>query len=111
MPLNEFGEKLDRNGYAPTLFQQEDGECFLCGKQGPTERHEVFGSATRDKSKAYGLWVPLCGSCHRTSPMAVHQNKANAHRLKSLAQRMAMIRYDWTKEEFIKRFYKNYLED
>jgi len=31
--------------------------------------------------------------------------------LKKTAQRMAMMDYSWTKEEFARRFGKNYLED
>ena len=111
MATNEYGETLDRNGYAPSLFLCDEGECWLCHKQGATERHEVWGASLRSKSKALGLWLPLCGACHRTSPKAVHQSEKTANRIKSLAQSIAMTQYGWDEEEFIRRFYKNYLED
>jgi hypothetical protein len=111
MATNQYGEKLDRNGYAPSLFLGEEGECWLCHRQGPTERHECFGAALRSKSKELGLWVNLCGSCHRTGKNAVHQSEKTAKRIKNMAQRIAMTRYGWTEEEFINHFYKSFLED
>jgi hypothetical protein len=44
MPLNEYGEKLDSNGYAPSILHDKP-VCLICGRYG-TARHEVyFGSA------------------------------------------------------------------
>lgn len=58
MPLNEYGEKLDSNGYAPSILHDKP-VCLICGRYG-TARHEVyFGSAYRAKSKRLGLWVTL----------------------------------------------------
>lgn len=54
MPLNEYGEKLDSNGYAPSILHDKP-VCLICGRYG-TARHEVyFGSAYRAKSKRLGL--------------------------------------------------------
>lgn len=48
MPLNEYGEKLDSNGYAPSILHDKP-VCLICGRYG-TARHEVyFGSAYRAK--------------------------------------------------------------
>ena len=56
MPLNEYGEKLDSNGYAPSILHDKP-VCLICGRYG-TARHEVyFGSAYRAKSKRLGLWA------------------------------------------------------
>lgn len=58
MPLNEYGEKLDSNGYAPSILHDKP-VCLICGRYG-TARHEVyFGSAYRAKSKRLGLWDTL----------------------------------------------------
>lgn len=58
--LNEYGETLDRNGYAPSIVQDIDG-CYFCARQdGKLDRHEIFHGAYRQKSKALGLWVTLC---------------------------------------------------
>ena len=66
MPLNEYGEKLDSNGYAPSILHDKP-VCLICGRYG-TARHEVyFGSAYRAKSKRLGLWVTLCPWCLRTA--------------------------------------------
>ena len=67
MPLNEYGEKLDSNGYAPSILHDKP-VCLICGRYG-TARHEVyFGSAYRAKSKRLGLWVTLCPWCHQNGP-------------------------------------------
>lgn len=53
MPLNEYGEKLDSNGYAPSILHDKP-VCLICGRYG-TARHEVyFGSAYGDED----------GACH-----------------------------------------------
>lgn len=111
MALNEYGEKLDRNGYAKSIFATKPNVCWLCHQAAVTERHEVFGGALRNKSKALGLWMNLCGGCHRTSPDAVHQSNRTATKLKAIAQKMAMQKYEWSHDEWVRRFYKNYLEE
>lgn len=46
---NEFGVKIGRNGYAPSIFDIRNTEgvqcCLLCEAVGPLERHEVFGGS------------------------------------------------------------------
>ena len=77
MPLNEYGEKLDSNGYAPSILHDKP-VCLICGRYG-TARHEVyFGSAYRAKSKRLGLWVTLCPWCHQNGPTAIHNNRDGA---------------------------------
>ena len=85
--------------------------CLICGKRGETHIHEVFyGTANRQKSIQYGLCVRLCPEHHNASNEGVHFNKALDERLKKDAQKTAMQHYEWTKEEFIKIFGKNYLD-
>ena len=56
---------MDRNGYNPSIMATTAGECYLCGYEGETVRHEVFGgNGPRALSKRYGLWVNLCVRCH-----------------------------------------------
>lgn len=106
---NEFGAKLDRNRYAPSILNTTEGICWQCLKHTATERHEVFGGALRYKSKEYGLWIDLCAACHRTSPIAAHQSAKTANIMKVYAQEAAIAHYDWTMEDWQRRFYKNYI--
>ena len=106
MPSNEYGARLDRNGYAPSILQKSEC-CFRCGTQyGKIDRHEVFhadmGGKMRERSKRYGLWVRLCRDCHQ----AAHEDYAR--RLKRYAQGMAQEEYGWSTETFIKLFGKSY---
>jgi hypothetical protein len=106
---NEYGESLDRNGYAISLFDLYSGTCFVCGRSDRAlQRHEIYHGAYRDKSKALGLWVQLCDVCHDR----LHHRDARIDRqIKEYAQRVAMNQYGWTVAEFRKRFGKSYLEE
>lgn len=106
--VNEYGKRLDRNGYAPSVFDMEQGRCFHCGMFSDTARHEVFHGPYRAKSKALGFWVNLCPSCHNE----VH-NGANGLdlELKKIMQHAAMLYYGWYLNDWRERFSKNYLED
>ena len=52
MAQNEYGEKLDSNGYAPSILSKST-TCLICGRY-RTARHEVFFGPYRDKSKRLG---------------------------------------------------------
>ena len=110
---NEFGEPLDRNGYAPSIIQTQMDWCWQCGRRLPEclERHEVFGAANRAKSKRLGLWVHLCNECHRTGKKAVHSSCESALVLRQAAQKAAMEEYGWSMEDFIREIGKNYLTE
>ena len=102
---NEFGVRLDANGYAPSIVQIfEDRVCFNCEASGDLARHEIFNGYNRKKSKAYGLWVNLCPRCH----MQIHDHSDRS--LKVAGQIRCMAEYGWTVEEFRERFGKSYVE-
>lgn len=105
---NEYGVRLDSNGYAPSvMIAYKDDACFICDRMGDLARHEVFHGSNRTKSKALGLWVYLCPECHTK----LHAQDATLDRqLKQMGQRYAMAWYDWTTEEFRRRFGRNYEE-
>ena len=114
--VNEYGEALDKNGYAPSVLQPGDMQesCFLCGENGEMlDRHEVFfGSAYRQKSKRLGLWVCIChGKCYLCGGEAVHNNRETDLYLKEQGQLAAMERYGWDEEKFRAEFGRSYLED
>lgn len=114
--VNEYGTKLDRNGYAPSIIQYSGGDpyCYTCWRNGngdPLNRHEIFGGAYRQKSKRLGLWVYLCHSrCHQGAG-GIHNDAKLDLALKRIAQRRAMDAYGWSTQDFIAQFGRNYLED
>jgi hypothetical protein len=102
---NEFGEQLDKNGYAPSILETEP-HCFCCYGNLYLQRHEIFHGPNRKKAKADGLWVNLCPTCHYT----VHNTNGELDRkLKKRGQEAAMTVYGWSEEEFRKRYGRNYL--
>lgn len=108
---NEFGEKLDRNGYAASIMQDDLTRCWRCGRTDrKLDRHEVYGASNRDKSKALGLWVMLCHDACHEGQTGVHQNVNEGRYLKQVTQRCAMRHYGWSVDEFRRRLGKNWLE-
>ena len=98
----------DRNGYEPSIVQHDMDHCFICGtRYGKLDRHEIFGSANREKSKRLGLWVMLCHhQCHLNG---VHAHREMADQLKQIGQVAAMNAYGWNTERFIEEIGRNYL--
>ncbi len=115
---NEYGATLDRAGYAPSIMQQipHNGPCacYLCGRPAGGEkmdRHEPWGGALRQKSKELGLWVVLHHwGCHE-GPNGDHISGEQARQLRKDAQTAAMMRYGWSREEWIERFGKSELSE
>ena len=102
--------KLDQNGYAPSIMQEDTSFCYCCGRRDlKLDRHEPFGGAYRDKSKALGLWIVLChDDCHEGRNGAHGDPTVNAEYRRE-AQRMAMETYGWSTADFIREFGKNQL--
>ena len=87
------------------------GKCFLCGKYGQVEEHHAFPGALRDKSDKYGLTVNLCAlECHREGKKAVHKCKESRLKVQKYCQKKAMREQNWTVDEFIWEFGRNYLD-
>ena len=73
-------------------------------------RHEIFyGIRNRKKSIDDGLVVFLTPRMHNMSNQGVHFNKEFDNQLKQLGQQVWMNHYNKSKEDFIKKYGKNYL--
>ncbi|MGN0489425.1 MAG: hypothetical protein ACI4HO_09210 [Ruminococcus sp.] len=83
--------------------------CALCGSRKNIESHHIFGGALRSKSTKYGLIIDLCHSCHNEPPKGAHHNKDTMLKLHQFGQRKVMSEQNWTVEQFVKEFRKNYL--
>ena len=97
---------MDRNGYSPSLFTTEPGECYICGSHRETARHEViFGIASRVLAKRDGLWINVCPECHRR----IHANQSDYLYLKETAQRLFEAQRGH--DEWMWVYGRNYLEE
>lgn len=89
-------------------------KCFLCGRieteYNRLEVHHIFqGRGRRKICDRYGLTVTLCHNCHNEKPYGVHYNKETAEYLHRYGQEKAMKENNWTTEQFVEVFGKNYI--
>ena len=72
----------------------------------------IPNGAYRKNSEKYGLTVYLChGSCHICGEKAVHSCRETMDELHRYGQKMAMERMGWTKEDFMREFGRNYMDE
>lgn len=85
-------------------------KCIECGMP-RTDLHEIFyGVRNREKSKLYGLVIPLCTYHHNTNlKTSIHNDILLNNKWKKLAQETFMKNYNLTEKDFIKLFGRNYI--
>ena len=97
---------------AKSIIQADKTKCYICGKNAYADifgldEHHCFGGANRKISEKYGLKVYICHtSCHL---YGVHKNAELNRKLQADVQKKAMKHYNWTTEQFINIFGKNYI--
>lgn len=99
-----------------SVMTDDFNHCYICGKYGKTkgvpdflklDLHEIFFGSNREKSKHYGLVVPLCHEgCHQGSE-GVHFNRELDLALKRKGQEEFERLYPG--EDFLGVFGRNYL--
>ena len=93
--------------------------CWVCGSTHQVAKHEIFGGANREKSKYYGLILPLCLTHHNGTSKGIHFNKQLNEKAQRLGQRAWEEKYrdenvctaEEARKAFIDIFYKNYIMD
>lgn len=85
--------------------------CYACGSEGYVEEHHIFyGKANRKKSEKWGLKIHLCYLHHRDPGHGVHGKNVKLNRkLKEAGQKAFELLHG--RENFMREFGKNYLED
>ena len=72
-------------------------------------KHHIFGGANRKLSEQDGLFVFLPPELHNMSDIGIHFDKEFMEYAHKEGQKAYMQFYKKTKEDFIKRYRKNYL--
>lgn len=90
-----------------SIVQDNIEICALCNKQiyGSRDKHHIFNGAMRNKSEEDGLFVYLHSSCHQW----LHNHSMTMRTMKQRGQRAYELNH--SREEFMERYKKNYLED
>ena len=89
---------------------QDKKQCYFCGATENIETHEVYFGKNRKKSIEHGLCVYLCQGHHRGTN-GVHGK--NGHLIDQQLKQAAQAEFEAhnSREEFIRIFGRNYLED
>lgn len=87
---------------------QNDKVCYITGDEYNLHKHHVFGGANRKKSERLGLWIYLRADWHNMEKYGIHNDAELNRRIKAEVQKIAMEHYDWSIEDFIREFGKNY---
>lgn len=99
-----------------SILQPNRDRCYLCGRYGtsmdPLDMHHVFPGTNRKKSEEYGLKVYLHhNTCHIFGKNAVHANAKVCRKLQEEVQKIAMEKYGWSVEDFIRIFGRSYIRE
>ena len=88
-------------------------ECAVCMYQGVFEYPVMnyCGYSLMTGHTKLKLTVYLCPWCHQYDADSVHRSGETRLILHKYGQRKAMIEQGWSKEDFIREFGKNYLDD
>lgn len=89
---------------------QEDRVCYLSGRTDFLENHHIFSGSNRKYSERYGLKVYLNHWYHNEPPAGVHHNQEAMKSLHRVGQR-AFEEKHGTREDFMRIFGRNYLDD
>ena len=84
-------------------------ECYVCKTIFNLHKHHIFFGANRKKSDQDGCWVYLCANHHNMSDKGVHFDKKLDLFLKKLCEKKWCEYYKKTKEDFLKKYKRNYL--
>jgi hypothetical protein len=88
---------------------QTEKECYICHTTQNLQRHHVYyGTANRKLSEEDGCVVYLCME-HHTGRLGIHFNKKENLKLKQECEKAWLDHYGKTKEDFIRRYGRNYL--
>ena len=88
---------------------QDEKRCYKCGTTKNVHIHEVYFGKNRQKSIEDGCCVYLCGNHHNQSKYGVHFDHKFDLYLKKIMELKWLEYYDKTEEDFIKRYYNNYI--
>ena len=88
---------------------QDTKQCYVCGTTQNIHIHEAFYGRNRQNSIKDGCCVYLCGKHHNLSNSGVHFNHKLDLKLKQITQKRWCEFYGKTKEQFLKRYGKNYI--
>lgn len=85
---------------------QRKRECFVCKRDDTLTVHHLYAGSRRQRADREGLTVYLCPLCHER---VQHYDTKADRILKQIGQRA--FEKTHTREEFIRLFGKNYLEE
>ena len=107
--------KKKHQTHKDSILQARDGRCYICMKNGSDRpwpilhKHHAFLGANRKIAETEGLYVFLCPDHHEFGTYAVHRNYEILREIQRDAQKA--YEENHSRQQFMKLFGRNYLED
>ena len=96
---------MSRKRIKKSIITPLTAKCFLCGTRKDVDTHYVFYDYWNVKrSKTYGLFVPMCKSCHEK----VLNDRESDLKLKRIAQ--TAFQFEYPDKDF-KEMFGDYLQE
>lgn len=86
------------------------GNCALCRRYTQLEQHHVYSGPYRKKADKYGAVIYICHDCH-TGRDGIQYNRQLADEVKGIFQERLMRQHNWTTQDFIREFGRNYIKE
>ena len=92
-----------------SIIHNNEEYCYVCGQfiYGNKDKHHIFNGPYRSKSEDDGLYI----YCHRVCHEWLHRHPISNRTYKLRGQKIWMLHYKKSLEEFIERYGKNYDTD
>ena len=84
--------------------------CYVTGDNYNLHCHHVFGGSCKKLSEKYGLKIWLRADWHNMSNYGIHFDSELNNNIREKAQKKAMEHYNWSIEDFIRIFGRNYID-
>lgn len=101
MPYKSQEKKLK------SCIQENTNECYFCGSTRNLHHHHIFNGSNRHYSEQYKEMcvIRLCARHHEL----IHKDQTLDLAIKKKAEQLMLDNLNWTQEDFIKVFHKNYI--
>lgn len=107
-PGKKKKKKAVSDGRRFSILTDDLETCYACGSMVNIELHEIYFGSQRERSKEYGLVVPLCPECHKGT-YGVHGSRGKMLNVSLKEEGQIAFEKRYPATDFMAVFGRNYL--